>query len=798
MSTNRTYPPPLGGSLSTKSFQASEAKIEELFLGNDNIVDKLNSLVTGPTSATSDSIAVFSGDTGKVIKETTVTIDTDAAAEGFQTVESGIVDATSVVRTANISGVNKSIVLDTTNLSLKTRLLSVQGIQTTMVRGKGAYLGKVTMGAGSTDTSGSIITSGATGTGPPDIIEVTYNDKYPTSNQAVFLTAKNQAASLAIQNGYFINTGTDTFTINFVGASGLDPEFDYFVIDRTNDTTAGFANDTVIPTTFRTWGDTITPTNVGIVYPETDADIMTTMVNAKAAGKKVRVMGATHSAPGLVTDGKDGSGASTASNQIVISLYKYEPPVESGFRLGPEKIDSSDPKVTIPCGYTYLDLYQHIRPQKYFLPNQTAGFFFTIGGTVSNPIHGGVFGADMINRYVSRMRVIEFKNGVPVVRVIDHEEDSLIKGTGLRSWRCSCGLLGIIVAVEFNQLVERDNFHITAINETITWTEANFNQLLVDSQNDHIYAEYFIDARVSTAPTPTDPGTAKIYQVVFDMKQPGEWVPLPWRSYPSLERSWYKEYQRKWKDMAVNGDKTIPAVTDFLKAETALTPEIANGKLTAGMLIDVSALGYSIYTDECALQVNDGYWVKAAPSATIMAYFCPYEYGFEFMNKFREVFIDRWLEVADPLKYRINQMAEFRIVTIQPNGPAIFNLPPGKYVVSEVLTLNGYTQTKINEGFAEMENQWQNIPYNPSKPLAAGKINGANVRVFPHFAKNWAYSVDPISGDYEPFDKNKFNLHTIGTVSTAAFAKFKTERALADPTGVFLTPQASWLIGEGL
>jgi hypothetical protein len=46
--------------------------------------------------------------------------------------------------------------------------------------------------------------------------------------------------------------------------------------------------------------------------------------------------------------------------------------------------------------------------------------------------------------------------------------------------------------------------------------------------------------------------------------------------------------------------------------------------------------------------------------------------------------------------------------------------------------------------------------------------------------------------------KNKFNLHTIGTVSTAAFAKFKTERALADPTGVFLTPQASWLIGEGL
>ena len=128
------------------------------------------------------------------------------------------------------------------------------------------------------------------------------------------------------------------------------------------------------PATFKTWCNTIPPTEVGVTCPKTDAEIIQILVDAAShnPSHKVRVMGTGHSAAGLVTNGR-----SEPENQEVISLAEYSPPADSlgNWESYKDTIVSENPRVTIPAGRTYLDLYQQIRPQCWFLPNQTAGFF---------------------------------------------------------------------------------------------------------------------------------------------------------------------------------------------------------------------------------------------------------------------------------------------------------------------------------------------------------------------------------------------------------------------------------------
>ena len=236
-------------------------------------------------------------------------------------------------------------------------------------------------------------------------------------------------------------------------------------------------------------------------------------------------------------------------------------------------------------------------------------------------------------------------------------------------------------------------------------------------------------------------------------------------------------------------------------------------------LIDTSGMGYPVFTTECAVGVNDGYWVKNAPCATIFAYFCPYKYAFEFMNAYREVFKRRWNEsILHGKRNRFNQMAEFRIVTIHANGPILFNLPPGTYIVSEVLTLNGYLQDEVDEAFAEMETKWSTIPYTGGaggadlptaliKPAAGA--DPAYVRVFPHVCKNWAYGSPggipwSDSGEseglrYTPFHENLMklgNFNLAGSDPVVAVAGIAADIKTEAEKGPFWTAQSNWLVAD--
>ncbi|CAE8635134.1 unnamed protein product [Polarella glacialis] len=106
-----------------------------------------------------------------------------------------------------------------------------------------------------------------------------------------------------------------------------------------------------------------------------------------------------------------------------------------------------------------------IRPLNYFLPSQTAGYFFQLAGIVANTVHGGIYESGFIYEYVTRMRVMLHDGSI---KVIDDEKD-------LRFWRTSFGLLGLIIGLEF-ELVQRPKLQVYTVpeRELANWSEAEF------------------------------------------------------------------------------------------------------------------------------------------------------------------------------------------------------------------------------------------------------------------------------------------------------------------------------------
>ena len=369
-------------------------------------------------------------------------------------------------------------------------------------------------------------------------------------------------------------------------------------------------------------------------------------------------MGSTHSASGLVTDSVD------HENESAVTLFKYVPPAPFNAITLYQGTDGKH-YVRVPAGRSYLDMYQVIRPAGYFLGNQTAGSFFSIGGTVAAPVHGGVYGADMLNRYAVEMQVVTFgADGKAVTKIITDESE-------LRDWRCGFGLMGIITGVTFGPLVERTETTIIEIKPADplpAWGRTAFDAIVTQSKADNNYAEFFLDCHPHHGDSDPENPPMRIYQVAWP-KTGGTATP------PLLAKAWYAFFNsmNKWKDSPLLGDPTIAIINDGLKAIGPL----ANTKEVASGMIGVSAFGYGLYTAETRATTNDGYWVKGAPCASIMAFYIPATYTFDFLEAYRTVFLERWGGHNIKLQYRINQMSEFRYVTVQADGPTLYNLTPG-------------------------------------------------------------------------------------------------------------------------
>merc|ERR1719226_283885 len=103
-------------------------------------------------------------------------------------------------------------------------------------------------------------------------------------------------------------------------------------------------------------------------------------------------------------------------------------------------------------------------PWVFFLPAQTAGYFFALGGIVANSVHGGAYQAGFVHSYVTRLRVMSYDGSI---RIIDQEDE-------VRYWRNSFGLLGIILGIEF-QLEHRDRLQMYTVTKKMEgWSAEDF------------------------------------------------------------------------------------------------------------------------------------------------------------------------------------------------------------------------------------------------------------------------------------------------------------------------------------
>merc|ERR1719436_179499 len=196
--------------------------------------------------------------------------------------------------------------------------------------------------------------------------------------------------------------------------------------------------------TFKNWADHM-DTCAPWVMPKDDVALQNLLAYARHKGYKVRISGAGHSAGGIVTDGEN--------NQVlVLSLAEYVAPGEWEFGL--RDMPDGSKRATVNAGWTQAHLYQKVRPLGFSLPAQTAGYFFQLGGIVANSVHGGAYGAGFVHSYATRLRVMAYDG---TIRIVDTEEE-------MRYWRCSFGLLGIILGIEF-QLEQREQLQMYAVEK---------------------------------------------------------------------------------------------------------------------------------------------------------------------------------------------------------------------------------------------------------------------------------------------------------------------------------------------
>ncbi len=96
----------------------------------------------------------------------------------------------------------------------------------------GSFTGAITANTiftNSTDCAGQFTATGTAAAG--DTLTVTFNRPYGTGIVHAVCTACNDGAATASSNGYHVVATSTGFTLTFLGVSGANPCFNYFVID---------------------------------------------------------------------------------------------------------------------------------------------------------------------------------------------------------------------------------------------------------------------------------------------------------------------------------------------------------------------------------------------------------------------------------------------------------------------------------------------------------------------------------------------------------------------------------------
>jgi len=532
--------------------------------------------------------------------------------------------------------------------------------------------------------------------------------------------------------------------------------------------------------TFTNWAKSI-ETQSPTVFPKNDEELRNYLQTIKANNCKARPVGATHSAGGLVLE-------NNVNNTIAVSLAFYEP--DDTNWTAQIIVEENSKSVRIPTGKSLLDLVSLLRPKKLFTPSQTAGFIFAVGGVISNTVHGGYYDKGFINYYVTKMRVMLSSGEIKVIE--DKDE--------IKYWRQSFGLLGIVTSVEI-ELEERDDFTMATIENDFSspdFTEEEFNKAMADTRkNGEIYGEFFFNAYNS-----------QLFSVIFRNTQgdsPNDDSGCYWNysagcCYPEAFCSYqykfgdlnfsescrikkksnfndiYTTYHISFPDIPTKGDPTWIVPGDEYGSEMAdiiyrisKIPLLAHDGSICKTLAGLTSLVTKTMVPKSQRESDDGYWLRTAPRANIMAYFFRADTLFKAIKAYQNVvysLLDGSSPVSRYTTFKFNQPCEWRYVTLNSTLASKYQVPnlEGEFVVIEALNINDDLDD-FKWGFAQLEHDW----------LAIGGI--------PHLGKIWGFDYTLVEKGIRPEPFSKDIARKIMTPEQKSH--FKEYQSKVDPDGLF-------------
>jgi hypothetical protein len=512
--------------------------------------------------------------------------------------------------------------------------------------------------------------------------------------------------------------------------------------------------------TFRNWADHL-DTCAPWVMPKDDAALKNLLSFARDRGYKVRISGAGHSAGGIVTDGEN--------NQVlVLSLAEYTAQGEWEFRT--RHMPDGSVRAKVNAGWTQAHLYQKVRPHGYFLPAQTAGYFFSLGGIVANSVHGGAYNQGFVHSYVTGMRVMTYDGDI---KVIDTEEE-------LRYWRCSFGLLGIILGIEF-QLEKRDHLQMYTLSKKMdSWSPDEFWKFIKQDAEADIpldvvsnggsvgtrkswNGEYFVDF-INGGETPKVAVYAQKANSSVDHDFDGG------LGIPENIDSNYKDLMEKrvtddwhgamsWGE-AARRDGAPPIkiagvdVNDFLRTAKKLS--------LARMMSQQAMVNIPRLAGNLRKKVNDGFFLTQSPAALAAAYFVHPSKAFEAMDYLRTV----QLESLGSKDFVWNLPGEFRFINVK-DSAVLQPIPKGLWFNAQMISFADLAKNDQawKRDFKKVEDYW---------------VNSLNAQ--PHMGKLFGFGM-AADGDVEPFADS----YSCTIYAEQQKASFSAYRQLMDPEGLFAT-----------
>lgn len=516
---------------------------------------------------------------------------------------------------------------------------------------------------------------------------------------------------------------------------------------------------------WRNWNK-LTDTCAPWLMPRNDNDLRAILQYAKVNGYTVRPSGATHSAGGLVTDGKD-------NNVLAVSLAEYRAPDEWEYWL--KEQTPGEATVTVNAGWSPLQLYQKIRPLNYFLPTQTAGPVFQLGGLVANSVHGGNYQRGFLHQYVKQMRVM-LHNGTQ--RVISDPGE-------LRFWRNSYGLLGIITSIEFS-LDYRPQFQSYYIKKKVSWNEEDYWSFLKQDAHADLSDEIIPNGRAGDRkalmgqfffnPYEAKSGMATMSAVVWRANENATEPGIPSAAPSGI----HEAYAKRMDDMVVDevltgknaavsskygdvirhwgGPKVFPL---GLNTNDIFAPH-------AELMTNLGISGPGMLLAENRQFTNDGFYANKVPNVVYAAYFLDPKLVWKAMNVLVQSFEAR---KNDPV-FAWNGPPELRFIKV--TDDAVLNpVPPGVWAVSEFMGFPiGNSDQGWKSAFKSIQDEWQD------------KLGGK-----PHLAKFWGFGYDA-QGSVEPYQSQR----ACSLYSEAQKASFEEYRRKVDPENLFAGGDAMKLL----